>query len=277
MFGLAALAALLAMAFVGASSAMATTTGLCSGDGEWCQAVTHVHESTLTGSKAVLKTNILTVECDVLFLSTSVGTSAAPLIIKGNFTYSNCNNNCVATEENGPVEIKVLKTAAETSEVTGEGLVHLECGSFIDCLYNGEGLKGTGKGALSSTETNGEVKIVTQKVKEEGGSFFCPDTSELTITTTPLLPTYITGGLHYCVEYEHNTNGRYTTNTCATAGASKAFDLVIGPVGAVAGEVKCIAVKNGLWKKRSAGGACEEDAATLTGGTFEKGTIKTVQ
>jgi hypothetical protein len=192
MFSLSALAALLAMAFVGASSTMAETTALCLNDSETsCTAVTHHHESTLAGSQAVLKTNILTIKCDVLFLSTSVGSEASPLIVKGNFTYSNCNNSCVILEENGPAEIKVLVESHETSKVTGEGLVHLECGSFIDCLFNSEGLVGTGKGALLSTETNGEVKITAQKVKEEGGSFFCPDTSELTITTTPLTKTYL--------------------------------------------------------------------------------------
>jgi hypothetical protein len=167
MFSLSALAALLAMAFVGASSTMAETTALCLNDSETsCTAVTHHHESTLAGSQAVLKTNILTIKCDVLFLSTSVGSEASPLIVKGNFTYSNCNNSCVILEENGPAEIKVLVESHETSKVTG-------------------------KGALLSTETNGEVKITAQKVKEEGGSFFCPDTSELTITTTPLTKTYL--------------------------------------------------------------------------------------
>jgi hypothetical protein len=196
MLGLTALAALMAMAFVGASSAMAGNTQLCKTDpaGGACSAgnnVTHVHEATLAGVQAVLKTSILTLKCDVLFLSTSVGALAAPQKVFGNFTYTNCNNNCVVTEENGPAEILVLRTAAETSTVTGEGLVHVECGSFIDCLYNHTNLLGAGKGALTSAETNGEVKIVEQSLSEEGGSFFCPDTTKLTITTIPLSATYI--------------------------------------------------------------------------------------
>jgi hypothetical protein len=232
MFGLAALAALLAMAFVGASSAMAGSTVLCSNDSEAsCTAVTHVHEATLAGSQAVLKTSILTVKCDALFLSTSVGGEAAPQVIKGSFTYTNCNNSCVVTEENGPSEILVLRTGHETSSVTGEGLVHVVCGSFINCLYNGEGLVGTGKGPLLSTETNGEVKLTEQAVSEEGGSFFCPDTSELTIVTTPLSATYIKHKLMLCVEnvsktglYEEPGNGIECKNDPKT-GKSK-YDLV---------------------------------------------------
>lgn len=193
MLGLAALAALMAMAFVGASSAMASSTQLCSTDpATSCTAVTHVHETTLAGHKAVLKTSSTTVECDVLFLSTTggVGALGAPQVIKGNFTYSNCGG-CTVTEENGPVEIKVLKTATETGTVTGEGLVKVVCSGFFTCSYNGEGLSGAAKGPLASTETNGEVKLVEQLTQEEGEKFFCPDEAKLTITTTPLAATYI--------------------------------------------------------------------------------------
>ena len=57
MLGLAALAALIAMAIVGASSAMAGNTALCkvmagAGEDEGCaagQLASHVHEETLTG------------------------------------------------------------------------------------------------------------------------------------------------------------------------------------------------------------------------------------
>jgi hypothetical protein len=194
MLGLTALAALMAMAFVGASSAMAGNTQLCKTDpagGACGSAVTHVHEATLAGVKAVLKTNILTIKCDVLFLSTSISALAAPQKVFGNFTFENCTGGCVITEQNGPAEIRVLRTAAETALVTGEWLVHVVCGSFIDCFYLGETLAGTGKGSLSATETNGEVKIVEQILVEEVSSLFCPEISKLTITTTPLSPTYI--------------------------------------------------------------------------------------
>jgi hypothetical protein len=187
MFGLAALAALMAMAFVGASSAMAESTTLCSGDGSGC-GVTHVHETTLSGTQAKLLTSIINVSCDVLFLGDTVSALSSPLVITGTFTYTNCGS-CTVEEVGGGVEIKVLKLGHETSDVTGEGEVHVNC-SGLNCTYNGEGLLGTGKGPLLSSETNGSVVITEQTAKKVSG-LFCPSTSKLDITTTPLSATYI--------------------------------------------------------------------------------------
>jgi len=133
----------------------------------------------------------LNFECDTLFLGDAVAALATPLTIKGNFTYSNCNHECVAKEENGPTEIKVLKTGHETAEVTGEGLVHVTCPGLINCSYNGAGLKGVGKGPLLSTQANGEVTLSEQSTNKETGGFLCPKTAKLDITTSPLSATYI--------------------------------------------------------------------------------------
>jgi hypothetical protein len=192
MIGLAALTALMAMAFVGATSASATT--LCNTDTEPCgSATTEVHETSV--GKAVLLTSIGNTECNVLFKSTSVGEGGgATQSVTGNFTYTNCvlgGSACTATEENGPVKITVEKTGAETSNITGEGLVHVVCSGFIDCSYNGTGLHGTGKGPLVATQANGEVTLSEQETTKEAGGFLCPKTSLLDITTTPLVKTYI--------------------------------------------------------------------------------------
>jgi hypothetical protein len=220
MLGLVALAALLAMAFVGASSAMAQgTTALCKRDESPCTPtkveeekklspiIKHVHETTLTGHKGVLLSSI-EVECDVLFLgdAASGGLSEElenakeeieydPLIISGSFTYTNCEGGCTASEENSPSEIRVLKEASELAKVNsgtgaGAGLVHLVCGGFINCRYVGSGLVGHGLGPLTSSETNGSVTLSGQEVAKESGTF-CPSTGKLDITTTPLEPTYI--------------------------------------------------------------------------------------
>jgi hypothetical protein len=202
MFGLAALAALMAMAFVGASSAMAEfPTALCKEDASTfpelvCPAgklISHVHETT-AGTKAVLKTSLLTVECEVLFLGdvlTANLLSEPPesLLISGNFSYSSCSSGCTVTEENGPTHIHVLKTADELSKITGEGLVHVSC-SGLNCRYNGSGLEGHGLGPLTSSHLNGEVTLKEQETNKESGTF-CPSTSKLTITTTPLELVYI--------------------------------------------------------------------------------------
>lgn len=190
MFGFAALAAVMAMAFVGASSAMAGSTALCKVDQSPCAAgnvITHVHE--VTSAKAKLL-SIITVECDVLFLGDVSGASLAnPLVIVGDFTYTNCGS-CEVTETSAKSTIKVLRTAAELAEVTGEGKVFVDCGAALECEYNGVGLKGHGLGALTAPP-NGSVSLLNQVTTKTGGGFFCPKEAKLDITTSALTPTYI--------------------------------------------------------------------------------------
>ena len=196
-FGLAALAALLAMAFVGASSAMAEETTLCEADTSPCpssEIVNHVHETSV--GKAKLLSTFLTVECNVLFLGDTTEATNKPLEIVGNFTYTNCGS-CTVTETSESATIEVLKTSHETAEVTGEGEVFVDCGgSSLECEYDGENLKGTGKGPLLSAQSpdNGEVSLQGQEVHKTGGGFFCPATSKLDIVTTPLSATSIVEG-----------------------------------------------------------------------------------
>jgi len=207
MFGLAAMAALMAMAFAGAGSAMAESTALCSGDPgtgehEICQEkegetippsglVSHVHEATLSGKKAVLLSPA-TVECDVLFLGdvTSANNLGAPLVISGKFTYTNCS--CGSVEETSASStIEVLKLGHELADVTGKGVVHVNC-IGINCEYTGEGLVAHALGPLLTEETNGETRIEEQLVKKVPGGFLCPKTAKLDLLTTPLEPTYVT-------------------------------------------------------------------------------------
>jgi hypothetical protein len=195
-FGFTAIAALLATVFIGTTSASATA--LCKADEEPCAAnnlVTSVHEASV--GKAVLLTSIGTTECNVLFSSTKVGAAGTPQILEGKFTYTSCTlggSSCTATEENGPAEIKVEKTGAEASKVTGEGLVHVTCSGFIDCSYNGTNLVGTGTGALSAGNGTGEVTLKEQSLTKEAGGFLCPKTNKLDITMSPLTPTYLASG-----------------------------------------------------------------------------------
>jgi lysophospholipase L1-like esterase len=185
------LVALAALAFFGTTSAMAESTTLCTADASGC-GVSHVHETSV--GKAKLLSSVGTTECNVLFLGDISTTLASPLVISGSFTYTNCElggGSCTAVEEASPAEIKVLKEAHEKAKVTGEYLVHLTCSGFLDCSYNGVGLKGTAKGPLLSTQENGEVTISEQSLTKETGGFLCPKTAKLDITTTPLSATYI--------------------------------------------------------------------------------------
>ena len=197
MFGLAALAALMAMAFVGASSAMALgPTALCKEMEDPCapaNIITQVHEESL-GHALLL--SFVTVECATLFSGTVQNGGLSPLStdhvnyvrldIKGHFFYT-CLNGCTATEE-GEALIRVLKLGHELADVTGEALVHVVCG--LNCRYNGVGLEAHALGPLLSTMTNGSVTLEEQETNKESGTF-CPATAELDITTEPLIPTYI--------------------------------------------------------------------------------------
>ncbi|HET7485029.1 MAG TPA: hypothetical protein VFJ64_06580 [Solirubrobacterales bacterium] len=189
MFGLAALAALMAMAFVGASSAMAGTA-LCGADEAECaegNIITHFHETSV-GKGVLLATP--KIECSVLFLGEVVGEGeAGQAEIEGNFTYSNCGSGCTVTEESTSSVIEVEQTGHETANVVGEGEFHVNC-IGINCYYNGKGLVATAKGPLLSTAANGEVSLQEQTDKKTKGTF-CPSTAKLDIKKTPLIPIYL--------------------------------------------------------------------------------------
>lgn len=187
-FGVAAVAASMAMAIV-SGSAMAESTALCTEDpgAEACSVLAE-HAHTVSVGKAKLLTSVLTVECDVLFLGT-VGALGSPQLIEGNYTYTNCSNGCTVNEENGPALIEVLREGHETSQATGEALMHVNC-SLLNCRYNGVGLASTGTGPLLSTQANGEATVENQIVNKVSG-LFCPATSKLDVTSTALNATYI--------------------------------------------------------------------------------------
>jgi hypothetical protein len=191
-FGLAALVALMAMAFADASSALGETTALCLADEVPCSVantVVHTHES--SAGKATLLTSSLNTECDALLLAEALTALGAPAIFDGSYTYSNCTKNCTLTEENGPSILKILKTGTEKAELTyNQWLVHLVCSPFIDCRYDQEGLKGTVSGALISTQPNGETAFLDVTLHKESG-VLCPKTAKLDIVTTPIGAVYV--------------------------------------------------------------------------------------
>ena len=198
MLGLAALAALMAMAFVGASSAMAESTALCNEDGgasEVCpegHLVKNVHET--SGGMIQLLSSVLNVSCGVLFSGevTTENLLGNPLEINGHFTYSLCTEGCTVEETSPSSHLKLLKEGHETGSVTGEGTVKVHCGTFINCTYKGTGLKGTAKGPLLSSgeEPNGSVTLNEQITT--GSGLFCPEKGKLDLLTGPLVATYIT-------------------------------------------------------------------------------------
>ena len=191
-FGLAALAALMAVAFVGASSALATSTQLCKEDSAGaCPAgkeITSVKEVSV--GKGVLLSSLATIECNVEFTSTSVGALGATQTITGHFTYpmAGCETKsgtlCEVTETSTSATIKVTKTAHELAKVEGTAEVNAHCGALINCTYDGENLVGHGLGPLLSSSLNGNVNISEQKVHKTGGTL-CAKEAKLDLITTP--------------------------------------------------------------------------------------------
>src|SRR5436190_5832978 len=199
MFGLAVMAALMAMAFVSASSAMASSTALCNQDaaGGACPAghlISHMHKATLSGNKAVILSSVINVACDVLSLGDviSAGLLGSPLQFTGETTYTNCNGGCTVTETE-PVSGDILRIGHERATWVTAGRWAIKCGFFINCEYDGEGLEGTIQGSLLSLETNGDDSIQEQELNKVSSGAFCPVTAFLDISTTPLSATYIAG------------------------------------------------------------------------------------
>lgn len=204
LFGLAASAAIAAMAFLGASSASAEfDTVLCSEDNGtlFCPSgkqVSAVHfEDPLA---ELLNDKTLTpIHCKALFLGNALGLAEAPnaLVVHGHFSYTNCNNGCTASEQPGSDGapgglLLVLKTAAGLGEVTGHGFeVRVTCALLINCDFTEDGLVGHAVSATGSH--NGLVSAHFQEVKHlpAGGQFLCPETAELHALFESATPLYL--------------------------------------------------------------------------------------
>ena len=187
---LTALMALLAL--VGAVPATAEPTQKCTSDpgaGSCGTTVTHTHETTLTTKKILIAGNGVHKSCSALKLTTVTTPLGAPLQEESKYTYSECSSGCTFEEIGGPYTTEILKLGHETADVTEEGEFHVNCVG-LNCYFNGEGLLGTAKGPLLSTEANGEISIVEQELHKVKG-LFCPNPTLLNVTTTPLSATYI--------------------------------------------------------------------------------------
>jgi len=130
--------------------------------------------------------------CEVSFLGDVVEGSGLPLLLEGQFSYTNCASGCSITEESAHTTLAVSKLGHETANVTGEGEFHAVCESTsIDCYFDWKGLALTAKGPLLATEKNGELSVLTAELHQVKGSI-CPETVKLDITLNPSSATYIT-------------------------------------------------------------------------------------
>lgn len=195
MFGLAAVAAVAAMAFVGATSAMAEPTQLCTNDvPAACVEPMEVHFTSVNSKGESAKATLLSVvnvECNVLILGTVVLGLSNPVkitVATAGLVYTNCGGCTVTTLKGGT--ITVLRLGVELADINGSGFeVKVSCAGFINCVYGAENLTGHGLGPLKAAP-NGTVSYVKSPVKKISGAL-CPETSTLDGVFLPLVPIYI--------------------------------------------------------------------------------------
>jgi hypothetical protein len=225
MLGLASVAAVAAMAFLGASSAMASETiptALCyeeSAELE-CPTLQQVHLESFLAKTTTLVTSLATVLC---LHSVAIAEAEEKLLAKagetlnfllepkseklpqGGLTFEECglasggeaHNNCEVTVNQLPL-LQILKTAADLGTATINPLlaakVHVKCGSTIDCEYS-EPVENKPFSIESSGHTvgagNGMLSANELEVKKLAGGLFCPKVSKWTALYEPLKPIWI--------------------------------------------------------------------------------------
>jgi hypothetical protein len=188
MFGLTALAAVAAMAFIGASSASATSTQLCKvHTGTTCpagSATTAVHLVNKAGTVGTLLNSLVNVLClNVLGQGTPLGLAAPQQIHSTVLSFTNCgtsasHNECTVTTEALPL-FNLLYTALDEGTLTAEGgVARVKCTVFgfikIDCKYGTVGLSFNVKGGNPAV-----LKAENKAVQFIEGSALCPTESSL--------------------------------------------------------------------------------------------------
>ncbi len=186
MFGLAALAAVAAMAFVGATTASAETdTALCTEHNEetglLCpkgSEATLSHLTLLEGTVGKLLSSLVTVLClGVLIEATPLALGNPQEVHTLESAYTGCgtgsaHNNCTVTVEEEPLG-SLLKTGLDEGSLSVlSGRVRLVCSSpSINCVYDTAGsLFSAGAGMLTAEKT---------PTKELGGKLICPNEGKL--------------------------------------------------------------------------------------------------
>jgi len=192
MLGLAGVAAMVAMALAGASSAMANATSivLCEKAELVCE--TPFPNPTTTVGHAVnpeVKTSLGTVVCKKslaeLTLLNNLGTLLTAHVLALTFEECALGKTACTVTINALGLVSYTKSGALTAYArsTGGTKATVVCGSLINCKYGGEPT------LLVHSSTNGETKLLASEstlLIEEGGKFICPDTSKWVAVYTAL-------------------------------------------------------------------------------------------
>jgi len=214
MFGLAALAALASMAFLGAGTASAEGIAICEENALPCpenKLVSLIHAELEAGTVGQLLSSLATILClNVLAEAHAEGpllhATTLNAIILATFTGCGSNgahSNCtVKTLENGLAEL--TKTGTNLGVISGTsgeepGVVNLQCtilGFPVNCDYSGAELAFPVEGA-GHTEGAGNGRLVANKtpakLTEALGGLFCPENSTLDAKLVASEAIYITG------------------------------------------------------------------------------------
>lgn len=199
-FGLTALAALVAMAIMGTSSAMATgSTAFCKVHEDPCQAANLVGQVHTTSSNFVILNNLANILCLNVLSSFKVLGLGNPLLMHSeSLTFTGCgtnakHDNCTITTEELPL-LTVLRTSLNLAAgMFQSGKIRVQCPNLgVNCLLMLEGteLVMWGSGHLGEFDGSGQGGSGTPSGPNEDG-FFCPEEVETDILLTALEHFYI--------------------------------------------------------------------------------------
>jgi hypothetical protein len=187
MVGLAGVVAVVATAFVGASSAMANgPTVLCKVNEDPCAAneTKEVHFTSVGEPTLVTTVPSLTIKCASSLAVGTVEDLGTPTgITLTELTWTNCSSNqgACTVETEAPGLLDVLKTAANLGTAKALGTeVKVTCGAVISCVFGGADTAGlTVEGALHNGGTShGKLNAPGIAVPKKKG--LCPATSTWT-------------------------------------------------------------------------------------------------
>jgi hypothetical protein len=175
LFSAATLAAIAAMALVGAPSAMAEgSTAACKVNETPCSAGNlFTGKAEGIGENVLLLSSVLTVTCAKSKIAGTILELAKPLIAHLElFSFEECKTNSGTPCKVVPIKlglIEVLRTGPNVGTATSDGGTEelIQCGSFIHCVYGGKPSLKIEGGEHPS------VKAIGAALEGTGG-FFCP-------------------------------------------------------------------------------------------------------
>jgi len=169
MLGLASVAAIAAMAFIGASSASAAV--LCLSNTNPCTEVKEIANFLSSKGEGAFRSGFVSIECHALvkIADKPHGSTGEWLPITITFTFKECSGCTSVTATVKNAEIKATGGGNGTTKSSIE-MVLKGCPFGVECKYSGEGFEMV----VDGSATNALALVVAQKLKRTGGSSsFC--------------------------------------------------------------------------------------------------------